>query len=229
MPVLKSAKAIQRAGAHMNRNPRIKPPNGGDPNGGDFQVINNLVYNTCYAMMARGEGSPRYNVVGNAIVAGPDTCGEGRNNVIMGDSAKLFVQDNLSPYRKAGEDEWQIAALWRSEPPAPVVHRSLSAFPMPVVPAVPAATLAATLSEEVGAILPARDALDAKIAASVAAGLDLSIDDPSEAGGWPALAAASPYPDADEDGMDDAREHEAGLDPARMTVLPIRTATGSAT
>ncbi|WP_435418779.1 hypothetical protein WAB17_04205 [Parerythrobacter aurantius] len=37
------------------------------------------------------------------------------------------------------------------------------------------------------------------------------IDSPTDVGGWPALANANPYPDADMDGMDDAWETATGL------------------
>lgn len=40
------------------------------------------------------------------------------------------------------------------------------------------------------------------------------INKPSDVGGWPDLAGGTPYPDVDQDGMDDAWELEVGLDPS---------------
>jgi hypothetical protein len=40
------------------------------------------------------------------------------------------------------------------------------------------------------------------------------IDSQTEVGGWPALAAGTPWKDSDGDGMPDAWERAHGLDPA---------------
>jgi hypothetical protein len=59
-----------------------------------------------------------------------------------------------------------------------------------------------------------RDAVDARIVESVRNGTGGLIDSQTEVGGWPALAAGTPWKDSDGDGMPDAWERAHGLDPA---------------
>jgi hypothetical protein len=56
-----------------------------------------------------------------------------------------------------------------------------------------------------GGALP-RDLSDQRVVADFMACRGKIIDDPSQVGGWPALASGTPYADADGDGMDDAWE-----------------------
>ena len=60
-----------------------------------------------------------------------------------------------------------------------------------------------------------RDAADLRVIGNVRARTGRHIDSQEEVGGWPALAAGRPEPDADGDGMPDAWERRHGLDPAR--------------
>lgn len=65
-----------------------------------------------------------------------------------------------------------------------------------------------------GATLPARDGVDARLVTLVREGGGQLVNRVDEVGGWPALEAASPAPDGDNDGIPDAWEREFGLDPA---------------
>lgn len=56
-----------------------------------------------------------------------------------------------------------------------------------------------------------RDASDQRVVADVLACRGAIIDSPTQVGGWPALAAGTPYPDADGDGMDDNWESTHGI------------------
>ena len=60
----------------------------------------------------------------------------------------------------------------------------------------------------------ARDAVDARIVASVEARSGQLIDTQSQVGGWPELAPGEPWIDTDRDGMPDDWETTHGLDPA---------------
>jgi hypothetical protein len=62
-----------------------------------------------------------------------------------------------------------------------------------------------------GRTKPQRDAVDERIVADVRAGIDRTPDNPDEVGGYPSLASGAPYPDADQDGMDDRWEIARGL------------------
>jgi hypothetical protein len=59
-----------------------------------------------------------------------------------------------------------------------------------------------------------RDPVDERVVASVGAGTGRLIDTPAEVGGYPALAAGTPWKDSDGDGMPDAWERQKRLDPA---------------
>jgi hypothetical protein len=58
-----------------------------------------------------------------------------------------------------------------------------------------------------------RDAVDSRIVESVRTGTGRLIDSQADVGGWPALAAGSPWKDSDGDGMPDDWERAHGLDP----------------
>ena len=67
---------------------------------------------------------------------------------------------------------------------------------------------------EVGASLPVRDAVDARILEDVRAGGGKIIDSPDEVGGWPEHRQAAAPADTDLDGMPDAWEETYGFDPS---------------
>ncbi|WP_336968791.1 hypothetical protein [Sphingobium aromaticiconvertens] len=56
-----------------------------------------------------------------------------------------------------------------------------------------------------------RDASDQRVVADFQACRGAIIDSPTQVGGWPALAAGTPYVDADGDGMDDSWESSQGI------------------
>jgi len=64
-----------------------------------------------------------------------------------------------------------------------------------------------------GAILPLRDAVDARVVKLAADGAGGLIDSQDEVGGWPLLKSARPPADGDRDGMPDSWERKHGLDP----------------
>ncbi len=66
-------------------------------------------------------------------------------------------------------------------------------------------------------MLPARDAVDARLFEQIRQGTGRLIDSQTEVGGWPPLAAAAPAADTDLDGMSDAWETKFGLDPLTAT------------
>jgi pectate lyase len=60
----------------------------------------------------------------------------------------------------------------------------------------------------------ARDAVDARVVNSVRSGTGRLIDTQKDVGGWPQLAAGTPWKDSDGDGMPDDWERRQGLNPA---------------
>ncbi len=196
---------------NTGRNPAIQGT------GGQFQLTNNLIYNTCYSATLGGNSETavtEYNAIGNWIVEGANRCQRGRNSLLIGgDFASVYVEDNLTPYRSEGDDEWMATAVFLELPPAPAGFQSASKFAMPEYPVVAAKDLMTEVLPDVGATLPMRDAVDARVVEDVVDRTGGIIDDPSEVGGWPDLSGGAPYPDADGDGMDDGWERSVGLDP----------------
>jgi hypothetical protein len=72
--------------------------------------------------------------------------------------------------------------------------------------------------EQAGCSMPNRDSIDTRIMEEVRTGTATYgdngiVNNPSEVGGWPALATGTPYTDSDHDGMADSWEIENGLNP----------------
>ena len=203
---------IQNVFAHnTGRNPQIAPTQGGT-----FQVVNNLVVNTCYAMTLSAKQGPqaRFDAIGNVIIAGDNTCGKGRASILLSGDVKVYVEDNLTPYRREGQDEWLATAVFRQEPPADRALRAESPHVTPGAARYKASELEAALLPGVGATLPHRDAADDRVIQSVRDRGGAIIDLPAQVGGWPHLEMGQAYADEDLDGMDDEWERAHGLDPS---------------
>ncbi len=112
-----------------------------------------------------------------------------------------------------------------------------SAAPFPIDPALPAQSATdaydAVLANA-GAILPRRDAVDARVVQETRTGTATGtgsigngiIDNPAGVGGWPVYIAGAVPPDADHDGMPDAWETAHGSNPNDENDRNIITATG---
>lgn len=80
--------------------------------------------------------------------------------------------------------------------------------------------------DENGKWVPARDAVDERLVREYRTGTGKLISSIDEVGGHPAIAAGTPYPDADHDGMSDVWEKARGLDPARNDSAADRDGDG---
>ena len=86
-------------------------------------------------------------------------------------------------------------------------------FPAPAIKTVPAAKLMEPLLATVGASLPMRDAVDARLIEHVRNLTGKLIDSQTEVGCWPQLQSGTAPEDTDGDGMPDAWETSHGLNP----------------
>ena len=216
--------------AHGNRrNPQVA-------GGGYADVVNNVAYN--YGNKATNAFTPdqrkpqvtcaQVNVVMNYYKAGPSTVDFPDHEVSLtrgpenpyvapdywskycGDAIRsVYVEGNIGPERPT-------EALPDSASVHPANRDHLAAVRFPEPPEV-YTTSAEQAYEEVlryaGAVVPQRDAVDQRILADVRTGMGTLIDDPSQVGGWPRLAAGRPPLDSDHDGMPDPWEAGHGLDP----------------
>jgi len=197
--------------AHQTgRNPQFTPTDGGT-----FQVVNNMVHNTCYAMTFESRGpKANFNAVGNLITEGPLTCGLGRASIILENDVSVYVENNITPYRSEEDDEWLATAFFRVLPPADINLRSETPFEAPALETIKASQLENALLPDVGATLPERDVVDTRVLNLVSSREGSFIDDPGNAGGWPELRGDNSVVDSDLDGMDDSWEQLHDLNPS---------------
>lgn len=196
-----------------------------------YELVNNLVYNGYQVGTSLSiHAGTAANVIGNVYLPGPDYR-PARYQLVAGAAgggelpeAVIYVRDNLSP-RSSPDDDW-AAMGWigihggdYNGSPLPESVRALTPFEMSDAPATPIAAvdLAEHLLPTVGASLPMRDAVDARIVEDVRNGTGGIIDSVDEVGGWPTLASGTAPADADRDGMPDAWETARGLDPEDAT------------
>ena len=209
---------------NVGRNPRIAPNAGAN-----VEVVNNVIYNVCYASTIAGDGDEtvRANVLGNYIKWGPNSCGGHRNNFLMGGSTRAYLRDNLTPSRNEGDDEWLATSEFLDRTPARDEFRADEPFDMPTTPAlsaqeayeaVPTRAGAQLVCNEDGAFEVFRDSVDQRSIDDLRSGTDREgtsgrrLNHPDEVGGWPEVADGTPYVDEDNDGMPDEWEARHGLD-----------------
>jgi pectate lyase len=203
--------------SNFMRNPAIV----GD---GPTEVVNNVIYNWGAfgsEIQNRGAGT-KVNFIGNYYKKGPDT--NSRYEVLVdaggfGGRVKeelpqmIYTRDNFGPHRtSSAQAEWAFVGYYGSGTnPAPTSFQRSSPWPSSAYPITvsPAQANVDNVLNNVGATLPARDAVDARLVAEYRAGTG-SIGGDNK---WPVLAAGTPPPDTDHDGMPDQWETAKGLKP----------------
>lgn len=196
---------------NQDRNPRIGLS-------GTVDFVNNVIYNPD----ATGQLTDDYalqtlNYVGNYIKRGPDSKSEpptpewSRYELFARETGgfgfSIFIRDNIGPHRP--DDRLPEDSIVDPRDRKYVTARRHAA---PEVTTLSAAEAFERVLEGGGAVLPGRDAVDARIVREVRTGTGRIIDHPSQVGGWPELAAGTAPPDGDRDGMPDAWEKLHGLD-----------------
>jgi hypothetical protein len=178
-----------------------------------IDVRNNVIYNPGGGNVI-GE-TVTINYVGNLIKPGPDTVLDAMFNPTEKYSIPAFVEGNVVEGR-AGY------AKWFSKP----VEMLAKAAESPRITASDARIAFLKVLDEVGATLPARDTVDARVVAGVRNGSGRIIDSQWEVGGWPEYRSAAPAADGDRDGMPDEWERAKGLDPKDWRDAGLTAKTG---
>ncbi|VVT22659.1 conserved exported hypothetical protein [Sphingomonas sp. EC-HK361] len=169
------------------------------------EIVNNVFYNAQseFAEIWEKFGGVPVALIGNSFIAGPNTAahaiGIARNAPGSTGRARVYLWDNdfdggfvpMSP---------TLAEVTESAPPCPGT-----------VKAQPAQAAYESVLATAGAF--PRDAFDAKIVANIRKRGGRIVHQPGEI---PAIAPGTPYPDTDEDGMDDRWEAAHGADPRRF-------------
>jgi pectate lyase len=199
--------------SNFMRNPAIT----GD---GPTEVVNNVIYNWGAfgsQIQNRGAGT-KVNFIGNYYKKGPDTNSRyevlvtaGRSDVKEELPQMIYTRDNFGPHRtSSAQAEWAIVGYYGSgSAPAPTSFQRGTPWPSSGYPITvsPAQANVENVLNNVGATLPARDAVDARLVAEYRAGTG-SIGGDNR---WPVLAAGTPPADTDHDGMPDRWETAKGL------------------
>jgi hypothetical protein len=180
-----------------------------DPEGARFEFRSNVFYDWGGGRSgynADTESLSAYAFIGNAYIPGPDS--EGR---------RMFEEDN--PLARAWFEGNTMDGVEPADPWSLVRGSETPGYRLAARPdwAAPADRTAADAEAAVLARAgagPVRDAVDARIIDGVRSRSGRIIDSQSQVGGWPELAAGSPWIDGDEDGMPDDWERAHGLDPA---------------
>ena len=199
--------------AHNNsRNPRLGD-NYGRPPYPTFDVRNNVIYD--YGEIASGltQGKLKVNYVGNYIRPGPSSRVTTPIHVGGPSELSFYIRDNafegnegLTRDNSKFFDPVMIDGKRQVETVTEV-------FAAPPVTSTNAREAFAAVLRAVGASLPRRDSVDARIVNEVRQRNGSIIDSQTQVGGWPELKTTTPPPDTDGDGMPDEWEKGHHLNP----------------
>ncbi|HEX7486668.1 MAG TPA: LamG-like jellyroll fold domain-containing protein [Vicinamibacterales bacterium] len=195
------------------RNPRLGD-NYAKPPYPTFDVRNNVIYD--YGEIASGMTGDHLSVnyVNNYVRPGPSSDRK-RGIIVFTDTAEsgYYIDGNVVD----GREEWTADNTKMFDRMEFNGKRLVTVVKMPFdAPTVRTTTARRALQDVlvgVGAVLPRRDAVDARIVQSVERRDGAIIDSQLQVGGWPGYRAGQAPVDTDKDGLPDAWEKAHGLDP----------------
>jgi hypothetical protein len=220
---------------------------------GVFNFINNVVFNWHHRSMDGGDYTSLFNIINNYFKPGPVTPKNenvghrilkpetGRSKLKELHFGRAYVSGNIMDgYPEITKDNWNGGVQIGEEKDAGPYKDYMKVdkpFPMPPVTIMPAEKAYRFVLTNVGATLPHRDAVDARVIEQVRTGKitykEVNTDtlpqfhvrklpkdsyklgivtEVFEVGGYPAYKGA-PYKDSDNDGLPDAYELSHGLNP----------------
>ena len=198
---------------HNNsRNPRLGD-NYGRPPFPTFDVRNNVMYDYGEICSGLTQGVLKVNYVGNYIRPGPSS--KATTPIHVGGPSQLsfYIRDNVFE----GHDSFTQDNSQFFDPVIIDGKRQLEIvsqpFDAPLVQTSSARDAYTAVLTSVGASLPRRDSVDARIINEVKSGTGSIIDSQEQVGSWPELKSTTPPVDTDEDGMPDSWERRFGLNP----------------
>lgn len=201
---------------------------------GDFNFLNNVLYNWRHRTVDGGDQKSRYNILNNYCKPGPATPDSAiRHRVLRPDGrrgpdkssplewGRAHVAGNVVEGNKTvSQDNWAGGVQIEGGDPAVILPRVKveKPFPMAEVPVETAAEAYESVLEHAGATQPKRDAVDRRLIEHVRKGTVSDearrgiLTDVSQVGGYPEYKGG-PVRDADGDGMPDEWETKFGLNP----------------
>ena len=197
---------------NVSRNPRLGD-NYGRPPYPTFDVRNNVIYD--YGDIASGltQGVLKVNYVANYIRPGPSS--KVTTPIHVGSPSKLsfYIRNNIfEGNRKLTADNSLFfnPTVIDGKRQVQTVDQPFAA---PAVETISARAALEAVLATVGASLPRRDSVDARIVDEVRRHRGSIIDSQQQVEGWPELKSAPPPRDSDGDGMPDEWERSYGFDP----------------
>src|SRR5262245_20211474 len=193
---------------------------------GDFNLLNNVLYNWRHRTVDGGDQKSRYNVINNYYKPGPATPDgpvayrvlrpdgrrPGPDKTLPREWGKAYVAGNVVAGSEAvTKDNWAGGVQIDGDDDPKVILprvRVDEPFPMAEVPIQPAPEAYDSVLEHVGATRPRRDAVDRRIVEMVRKGTVTDqqrqgiVTDPGQVGGYPEYRG-EPVKDSDGDGMPD--------------------------
>jgi pectate lyase len=199
--------------AHCDgRNPRLGDNYGKAPYP-TFDVRNNVIYD--YGKICSGltQGIFKANYVGNYIRPGPSSRAKTPIHIGTPSDLVFYIKDNIFEGNASLTADnalfFDLVEL-KGQKQVRTVPDPFDA--LHVTTTSPKEALEAVLAT-VGASLPVRDPVDARIIKDVREKTGKVIDSQKEVGGWPILKSLPPPADSDHDGIPDDWETKHGLNP----------------
>ncbi|MBD3391096.1 MAG: hypothetical protein GF418_03485 [Chitinivibrionales bacterium] len=201
---------------NYSRNPMV------NADGLSLEMINNVIYNwQADGTTFTGTGNIHTaNIIGNCYRVGPQS--DSTHKRIKAfyirdkdpDGSSFYLHDNLGPTRPDDSyDEWDIVLYRDGDDKLEQFKSAAPVFAGSGITAQSAADAYGSVLSYAGALAPARDAVDDRVARQVIDGNGHIIDSQDEVGGWPVYASGPAPADADNDGMPDAWETARDLSP----------------
>jgi pectate lyase len=190
---------------------------------GRIDVRNNVIYHC--GLSYGGEGDD-FNFVANYYRPGPTALRRDKSLFrVSAATAKGYFAGNIYEGEDATNRDNRLAIVVEqprpstqptTQPLVPVTQADVLVdrpFEMAPVKTEPAEVAYERVLTHAGAVLPKRDAVDARIVKDVRDRTGALINSPSDVGGWPELKSAPAPADRDRDGLPDAWEAARGLNP----------------
>lgn len=205
-----------------SRNPRLGDNYGKGTTFPTFDVRNNIIYD--YGATASGltQGKLKINYVANFIRRGPSSTAKTPITTGAKSDLQFFIHDNVFDGNEASTTDntkfFKSFEMENTNQDGTVAMKKEitimdQPFEAPHVTTVPAKDLIDLVLPTVGASLPKRDGVDARLIDDVRNRTGKLIDSQTQVGGWPALKFTEVPVDSDHDGMPDAWETAQGLNP----------------
>jgi hypothetical protein len=195
-----------------SRNPRFGA-NYNRPPLPSFDFRNNVIYDFGHTCSGITQGTFPVNYVENYILPGPSSTA--RMAVTIGGPSDLafFVEGNVFDGRDLPASDTGRLFSRMDIDGTRQVRVVEKPFAAPQVTTLPARQALEAVLATVGASLPVRDPVDARIVDEVRTRKGAIINSQAQVGGWPQYRPGEPPKDSDGDGMPDAWESARGLNP----------------